>query len=118
MKYVKSVLRDVTHKGYFYRPNPHIQRRNVFTRETDSEWKHRRTLLSRAFSPANLRKQTETIKRIVDKFIRKLSDLEREKKPVAMDSLFSQLTVDVIAQVGFQYEIDALGLSGKLFFLQ
>lgn len=113
MLIAKNVLRDVTGKGFFHRPSPNIQRKNVLNMDTNDEWKSRRQLFSRCFSQSALKKRSGEISNLVEKFITKLKTYEFNNEAVPIDLLFSQLTIDIISIVGFQYNIDAMQDSGS-----
>ena len=111
MKLAQKVLREVINKGFFYLPNPHIPK-NVFNMDTNSDWRLRRQEFSKSFSQLNLNKYEDVLKSLINKLKSKLEFYRNTTNKVNIDQLFSQFTIDVIAEIGFQYKINALDNSG------
>eukprot|EP01038_Epipyxis_sp_PR26KG_P004041 gene4041-5783_t len=102
----KKVLETVTGKGFFHRG---LTGRNIFNLDTNSDWKIRRQAFRHSFTATSLRSfQNE----VVEKSLRLCSILNEHccsKQPVEIDKLFGKLTIDIICNIAFQLDIDALG---------
>lgn len=80
----------------------------MFGLDTGPEWQMRRSCFRHAFSPTNLKLYHETIQNVVSDLCIKLQQLAEMEEIVEIDTLFGQMTVDIICEVAFQYKIDAL----------
>lgn len=92
----------------FARGNKNLNKRSIFSLETGPEWQLRRNLFKFPFSANRLRTQESIVTAVVSRLCKKLDEVADGDNSVEVDLLFSQMTVDIICEVAFQYSIEAL----------
>ena len=105
----RSALRDVKGKGFIH--NPAGGTPQTLNMDTNAEWQARRNNFRKAFSTSALQAHISTVKNLCLKMYEYLDKSAISKNPIQIDTLFSQLTIDVISEVAFDQPIDALGKS-------
>lgn len=98
---------------YIQQGNSKLNHRNIFNLDSNDEWLLRRSLFRSSFSMNQLKSQSDVIASLCLKLISKLEFYADSDIPIELDKLFGQFTMDVICNVAFQLDLNALGDSDE-----
>ncbi len=85
---------------------------NLFSLVTGKDWQMRRTMFKHSFSSNSLRNFHDIMRSLTDKMVTVLKTATKQSsKPIELDVLFGQMTMDVICNVAFGFDIKALDTS-------
>ena len=90
---------------------------NVFSFDTNEDWKTRRAKFRHPFSSSTLRRFENDVKALVSVLNEKIRSYVLTGVAVEIDKLFGQLTMDAICRIAFAYELHALEDSSEFNFL-
>jgi hypothetical protein len=96
------------------RGDPHINKKNIFNTE-GVEWKRRRGAFRQAFTVSNVRHFQSEMRAMSQNLSSRLLRAAEIGSVLEIDTLFGQLAVDVICNVGFQYDMHALNGKSDMF---
>jgi cytochrome P450 len=106
-KLAKTVLRDVTGKGFFHNSTPKLTTSSTFSFDTGPEWSRRRSAFRKAFSTNCLKAHMSTITQLSGRMGRYLQRFADQNEVVSIDDVFLQLTIGVICEVAFEMNVNA-----------
>jgi cytochrome P450 len=112
----KNALKEIHGKGKLHRlirGNDKLSHPSTVNLDTNDQWSLRHNLFRGAFSASQLKSQSDIITSLCLKLSSKLELYADSNKPINIDHFFGQLTIDVICNVAFQMDINALGDSDE-----